>query len=63
MAAASLLRSVTGCILPIFSDSLFKNLGYGWGGTLLALVSIVSAPFFSSFFISLALFLLKLRNI
>lgn len=44
MAAASLLRSVTGCILPIFSDSLFKNLGYGWGGTLLALVSIPAIP-------------------
>lgn len=43
MAAASLMRSITGCILPIFSESLFLNLGYGWGGTVLACVSTVSA--------------------
>jgi hypothetical protein len=42
MAAATLLRSITGCILPIFSQALFINLDYGWGGTLLALVSLVS---------------------
>jgi DHA1 family multidrug resistance protein-like MFS transporter len=44
MAAASLLRSITGCVLPIFAESLFRSLGYGWGGTLLALVSLVSLP-------------------
>lgn len=43
MAAASLMRSVTGCVLPVFSDAMFLQLGYGWGGTLLACVSIVSA--------------------
>lgn len=41
MAAASLARSITGCILPVFADAMFLNLGYGWGGTLLALVSVV----------------------
>ena len=40
MAAASLLRSIVGCLLPTFADSLFLNLGYGWGGTVLALVSL-----------------------
>lgn len=44
MAAASFLRSTTGCILPIFADNLFLNLGYGWGGTLLALVSLPALP-------------------
>ncbi|KAI5479749.1 MFS polyamine transporter [Pseudohyphozyma bogoriensis] len=44
MAAASFLRSLTGCVLPIFSDNLFINLGYGWGGTLLALVSLPAVP-------------------
>ncbi|KAI5474875.1 MFS polyamine transporter [Pseudohyphozyma bogoriensis] len=44
MAAATFLRSITGCLLPIFSDDLFINLGYGWGGTLLALVSIPAVP-------------------
>lgn len=42
MAAASLLRSISGCVLPIFADALFIKLGYGLGGTLLALISIVS---------------------
>lgn len=42
MAAASLLRSIAGCVLPLFADSLFLHLGYGWGGTVLALVSLVS---------------------
>ncbi|KAM0747748.1 MFS general substrate transporter [Meredithblackwellia eburnea MCA 4105] len=44
MAAASLLRSTTGCVLPIFADNLFLKLGYGWGGTLLALVSLPALP-------------------
>jgi len=44
MAAASFLRSVTGCVLPIFGDTLFVNLGYGWGGTLLALVALPAIP-------------------
>lgn len=39
------MRSITGCILPIFSESLFLNLGYGWGGTVLACISIVSHSF------------------
>lgn len=44
MAAATLLRSVAGCVLPIFSDSLFINLGYGYGGTILACVSLPAIP-------------------
>ncbi|SCV72192.1 BQ2448_4886 [Microbotryum intermedium] len=44
MAGATIVRSVSGAILPIFSDSLFINLGYGWGGTLLALVSLPAVP-------------------
>ncbi|BGP12181.1 hypothetical protein JCM10213_009335 [Rhodosporidiobolus nylandii] len=44
VAAATLLRSVVGAVLPTFSDRLFLNLGYGWGGTLLALVSLPAVP-------------------
>ncbi|ORY84191.1 major facilitator superfamily domain-containing protein [Leucosporidium creatinivorum] len=44
MAAASLMRSITGCILPIFSESLFLNLGYGWGGTVLACIAVPAIP-------------------
>ncbi|GAA6007997.1 hypothetical protein JCM10207_006991 [Rhodosporidiobolus poonsookiae] len=44
VAAATLLRSILGGVLPIFSQRLFINLGYGWGGTLLALVSLPAVP-------------------
>lgn len=38
------LRSVVACILPEFSSDLFTNLGWGWGGTLLALISMIAVP-------------------
>ncbi|KAM0791662.1 hypothetical protein ACM66B_006098 [Microbotryomycetes sp. NB124-2] len=44
MAAATLARSIAGCVLPIFSDSLFIKLGYGFGGTILACVSLPAIP-------------------
>ncbi|BGP21196.1 MFS polyamine transporter [Rhodotorula toruloides] len=44
MAAATLLRSSTGAILPIFSPQLFINLNYGLGATLLACVSLPAVP-------------------
>lgn len=44
MAAASLLRSITGCLLPLFGDRLFIDLGYGRGATLLAGVSVLVLP-------------------
>ncbi|KAK4047042.1 hypothetical protein OIO90_006325 [Microbotryomycetes sp. JL221] len=44
MAAATFMRSLVGCVLPIFSDSLFINLGYGVGGTILACISLPAIP-------------------
>jgi hypothetical protein len=44
IASATALRSVFACIIPIFAPDLFHNLGWGWGGTLLALVSLVAVP-------------------
>lgn len=38
------LRSVIACILPIFAPDMFATLGWGWGGTLLALVALVAVP-------------------
>ena len=38
------LRSVIACILPIFAPDIFSTLGWGWGGTLLALVALVAVP-------------------
>jgi len=37
-------RSITACIMPEFSADLFANLGWGWGGTLLAFVALVAVP-------------------
>ncbi|GAA5827948.1 hypothetical protein JCM11251_005660 [Rhodosporidiobolus azoricus] len=44
MAAATLLRSATGTVLPIFAPRMFLDLNYGWGGTLLALVTLPAVP-------------------
>ncbi|GAA5991335.1 hypothetical protein JCM10908_003263 [Rhodotorula pacifica] len=44
MAGATLLRSVTGAILPIFSPIMYKNLGYGVGNTIIACVLLPAIP-------------------
>jgi hypothetical protein len=44
MAVATALRSIIGCILPLFSDALFRRLGWGVGGTLLAAIAIPAIP-------------------
>ncbi|KAL4964978.1 MFS transporter [Aspergillus stella-maris] len=41
MAAALVLRSLAGFGFPLFASSLYDRLGFGWGNSLLALVSIV----------------------
>ncbi|CAD6583670.1 MAG: hypothetical protein TREMPRED_003613 [Tremellales sp. Tagirdzhanova-0007] len=51
VAGATALRSVLACILPEFSTDLFANLGWGWGGTLLALVALLAVPAPSIMFI------------
>ncbi|GAA6009549.1 hypothetical protein JCM10207_003822 [Rhodosporidiobolus poonsookiae] len=44
IAAATLLRSFAGGLLPIFSDRLFLSLGYGYSATLLACVAVPAIP-------------------
>ena len=49
MAAALLLRSITGFAFPTFAPVLFDKLGYGWGNSILAFAFIaigVPAPLF-----------------
>ncbi|OJD33863.1 mfs multidrug transporter [Diplodia corticola] len=41
MSAASLLRSSAGFAFPIFGPYLYQSMGYGWGNSVLALVSVV----------------------
>lgn len=43
-AASTLLRSVGGVLLPIFAPRMFVAIGYGWGATLLALVTLPIVP-------------------
>ncbi|CAK9787121.1 putative polyamine transport-related protein [Cutaneotrichosporon oleaginosum] len=43
-ASATFARSVTACVLPIFAPTMYRNLGWGWGSTLLALLAAVAIP-------------------
>lgn len=40
IAAAVVMRSLCGFGFPLFAQSLFASLGYGWGNTLLAIIGI-----------------------
>ncbi|KAK2042153.1 major facilitator superfamily transporter [Colletotrichum somersetense] len=40
-AACSFLRSMAAFSFPLFVPALFGNLGYGWGGSLLAIIAVV----------------------
>jgi MFS family permease len=42
-AATQVLRSLLAFGFPLFSEGLYKTLGYGWGNSLLAFLSIGSA--------------------
>jgi len=44
MAAASFFRSIIGAILPIVAPTMFRKLGWGWGGTVLALIASIIIP-------------------
>jgi hypothetical protein len=38
--AAAFVRTIAGFAFPLFADSLYKNLGLGWGNSLLGFVSL-----------------------
>ena len=42
VAASIFLRSVIGAIIPIASGPLYSRLGFGWGNTVLAAISLIS---------------------
>ena len=53
LATAMVLRSLAGFGFPLFAPYLYQHLGYGWGSTVLAFISIVigiPAPFMFYFF-------------
>lgn len=40
IAAGNILRSLTAALLPLVGAPMYKRLGYGWGNTLLAFISL-----------------------
>lgn len=53
LAACAILRSLAGFAFPLFASYMYKDLGYGWGTSVLAFVSIAigwTAPFIFWFF-------------
>lgn len=40
IAAGNILRSLSGAFLPLVGIPLYSTLGYGWGNTLLAMLSL-----------------------
>jgi hypothetical protein len=44
IAGGSVFRSLVGGVVPLFAPKLFEKLGYGWGISVFAFVSVVIAP-------------------
>ena len=44
IAAGTVFRSLMGGVIPLFAPALFEKLGYGWGISTFAIVSVVLAP-------------------
>lgn len=40
-AASQFLRSITAFVFPIFAPSMYQALGYGWGNSVLAFLSLI----------------------
>lgn len=40
VAAITVLRSIVGALLPLAGLSLYNELGYGWGNSVLAFISM-----------------------
>ncbi|CAO2657087.1 Nn.00g058900.m01.CDS01 [Neocucurbitaria sp. VM-36] len=44
IAAGTVFRSLVGGVIPLFAPALFEKLGYGWGISTFAFVSLALAP-------------------
>lgn len=54
LAAVSFLRALAGFAFPLFAPSMYKAVGYGWGGTILALaVIVVGCPAYATILASI----------
>ena len=44
LAANAVLRSIVGAVLPLAGQPLYRNLGLGWGNSVLAFIALVFVP-------------------
>jgi hypothetical protein len=44
MAASTVLRSLAAAFLPLSSQTMYEQLGYGWGNSLLGFVATLLIP-------------------
>lgn len=44
ISASVILRNILGAVLPLAGQGLYDALGYGWGNSVLAFISIALAP-------------------
>lgn len=44
LAANTVMRSIAGAIIPLCGQKMYKQLGLGWGNSLLGFISIASIP-------------------
>ena len=44
MAANTILRSILGCVFPLFGLQMYNALGLGWGNSLLGFISLALCP-------------------
>jgi hypothetical protein len=44
IAAATILRSILGALLPLAGPSMYATLGYGWGNSLLGFIALAMVP-------------------
>ena len=44
MAAATVLRSLFGALIPLAGQTMYDKLGLGWGNSVLAFVAVAFAP-------------------
>jgi hypothetical protein len=44
MAASTVSRSLAAALIPLSSQRMYQTLGYGWGNSLLAFLSLLLVP-------------------
>ena len=43
-AAMTAVRSLIGCLVPLFGRSMYAKLGLGWGNSLLGFITLAMCP-------------------